>query len=338
MPHDVPKPPIDPVVWTPPPHLGLTGVFAKNDRLGAAARWSLPGEGPEDVVVDDDGVVYTGTVDGSILAVSEEGDLIRRIARTGGRPLGIERYDDGRLLVCDADVGLLAVSIADGTVEPLVTELDGRRMVFTNNAAVGADGTIWFTDSSRRFGIHHYEGDLLEHSCTGRLLRRDPDGAVETVLDGLAFSNGVALAPDESFVLVAETGLYRIERLWLTGERAGQRETFAEVPGFPDNLATGPTGTFWCALASDRNRIIDQLAPRPAAIRRAVWNLPDALMPQPARMAIVLGFAADGTVTHNLQLHGADDFLVATGMREHDGRLYVGSLVSSAILAHDLRG
>lgn len=332
---DTPKPPIDPRVWTPPPHMPLEGPFARNDVLAAAEVWPVPGSGPEDVVVDEDGVVWTGLVDGSILALDEGGDRIRRVARTGGRPLGIELLGDGRLLVCDADRGLLAVDPADGAVEDLVTTVDGVPMVFTNNAAVAADGTIWFTDSSTRFGIHHYEGDLLEHSGTGRLLRRDPDGTVEVVLDGLFFANGVALALDESFVLVAETGMYRITRLWLSGDRAGQRDVLADLPGFPDNLSTGPTGTFWCALASDRNKLIDGLAGKPPILRKVAWAAPDALTPGPAAMAIVVGLDADGTVTHNLQVHGGD-FIVATGAREHDGHLYVGSLTSTAILRHRL--
>lgn len=328
---DTSKPPIDPQVWTPPPHMPLAGPFARNDRLAAAEVWPIPGAGPEDVVVDDDGVAYVGVVDGSILAIDGDGDRIRRVTRTGGRPLGIELLADGRLLVCDADKGLLAVDPTDGTTEGLVTEVDGVPMRFCNNAAVAADGTIWFTDTSTRFGIHHYEGDLLEHSGTGRLFRRDPDGTLETVLDGLFFANGVALAADESFLLVAETGMYRLTRLWLTGDRAGQRDTFVELPGFPDNLSTGPTGTFWCALASDRNKLVDTLAPKPPILRRIAWAAPDALQPGPAPMAIVVGLDEEATVTHNLQWHHGP-FTVATGAREHDGHLYVGSLVAASVL------
>ena len=39
-------------------------------------------------------------------------------------------------------------------------------------------------------------------------------------MDGLQFANGVVLSPDESYLLVAETGAYRITRLWLGGARA----------------------------------------------------------------------------------------------------------------------
>lgn len=331
----VPKPPVDPQRWTPPPRIRLEGRFAENEALAAAEVWPIPGEGPEDVVVGEDGTVYTGTADGSILAISNGGDTIRRVTTTGGRPLGVELLGDGRLLVCDADRGLLAIDIDGGEIEALVTEVDGVPLICTNNAAVAPDGTIWFTDSSRRFPVHHYKGDLLEHSGTGRLFRRDPDGTLETVIDGLHFANGVTLDPGGRFVLVAETGTYKVLRHWLAGDRAGRTETFAEVPGFPDNLSTGPTGTFWCALASGRNPLLDTLLDKPPLLRKIVWSLPEALQPAPERSAIVIGFDGDGAVTHNLQMHG-EEFIVATGAREHEGHLYVGSLVSGGILRHRL--
>lgn len=335
MTSSMPKPPVEPVVWTPPPDTGLTGPHARNDALADSELWPVPGTGPEDVVLTADGTLYTGLQDGSILRITDDGDRVERVARTGGRPLGIELLHDGRLLVCDADEGLLAVDPDSGSIEALVTEVDGVRLKCTNNAAVAPDGTIWFTDSSRRFPVHHYKGDIIEHTGTGRLFRRDPDGTVTTAMDGLHFANGVALDPDGAFVLVAETGMYRIVRLWLTGEGQGRSEVFADMPGFPDNLSTGPSGTFWCAVASSRNKLVDLLADKPPALRRLAWSLPDVVQPGPAKQALVFGYDGAGMLTHNLQWHGGD-FIVATGVREHDGWLYVGSLQSSAILRHRL--
>ena len=60
-------------------------------------------------------------------------------------------------------------------------------MRFCNNAAVAADGTIWFSDSSRHYGVAQWKEDFVQDTRTGRLLRRDPDGTVTVVLD--SFSN-----------------------------------------------------------------------------------------------------------------------------------------------------
>ena len=43
----------------------------------------LPGEGPEDVVVGSDGLVYTGLLDGRILGVAPIDGAVREVAKTG---------------------------------------------------------------------------------------------------------------------------------------------------------------------------------------------------------------------------------------------------------------
>jgi hypothetical protein len=119
--------------------------------------------------------------------------------------------------------------------------------------------------------------------------------------------------------------------VWLRGPRAGTREPFASnLPGFPDNLSTGSDGTIWCALPSLRQPALDALLPRPPALRRAVWRLPEALQPDAVRVGFVVGFAPDGSVRHNLQSDG-QRFHYVTGVREHDGWLYLGSLVERAV-------
>ena len=57
--------------------------------------------GPEDVVIDADGHLYTGLGDGRILR-SPRGGPPTVVADTGGRPLGVEVDADGGLVVCDA--------------------------------------------------------------------------------------------------------------------------------------------------------------------------------------------------------------------------------------------
>jgi sugar lactone lactonase YvrE len=284
----------------------------------------VPGVGPEDVVVDARGRIITGVEDGRIWRLSPDGLQITQLADTGGRPLGIELFADGALLVCDAQRGLLRVDPSDGEIEVLASEGIG----VCNNAAIGSDGTVYFSDSSQRFGLEHWRADLLEHSGTGRLLRRTPDGSVDVLADGLQFANGVALGFDESF--------YRLSKLWLTGEHAGRIDVMIDnLPGFPDNISSGADGLVWVALPAPRNAVLDRLHRLPPAFRKAAWALPERLQPQPGRTVWVISVDGAGNVVHDLQGDG-DRFHEVTGVREHDGRLYLGSLVESAIAVLDL--
>lgn len=325
------KTPLRPRRWRPPRDVGLRGPFAPNEALAHLDVIPVPGSGAEDVAVDGAGAVYTGTREGYLLRISPDGRSIERIAQTGGRPLGIEIHPDGSLIVCDAHRGLLRVNPSTGDIAALVTAIDGRPMRFTNNCAVAADGTIYFSDSSMHFGLDEFKGDILSHTGSGRLIRRDPDGTVTVLLDNLDFANGVALAEDESFVLVAETGGYRVTRLDLAGPEAGRRSVIIDnLPGMPDNMSTGSDGVFWIALPSARNRLLDLLLPRSGALRSAVWALPDRLQPDVTRITWVVGIDGEGEVRHNLQASG-ERFHYVTGVREHAGRLYLGSLVEPGI-------
>ncbi|MBK1786534.1 SMP-30/gluconolactonase/LRE family protein [Prauserella cavernicola] len=301
-------------------------------RFGKVELYPVNGRGPEDVLVDADGGVYTGLEDGRVIRVGPGGRRIDTIADTGGRPLGIEFFGDEReLLVCDAHRGLLVVSVADGAVRTLVGEIDGVPMVFCNNAAVASDGTIYFTDTSTVFSIERYRDDLIEQTGTGRLFRRAPDGRVERVAGGLQFANGVALPPDESFVAVAETSACRVRRFWLKGEETGTEGIFVDdLPGFPDNISTGSDGLIWVSQASSKLPVLDVVRKLPAPVRTAVRALPAWLQPSPASTCGVLAVSALGDVVHRLEGE-IDGFDVLSGVRERAGTLYFGSLERNCV-------
>jgi sugar lactone lactonase YvrE len=319
------RPKIQPVVWQPP-------------KVGSRPARSLPpltvlqvnGHGTEDVLVDEKGNLFTGVKDGRILRLTPDGRRLDTIADTGGRPLGIELYLDGRLLVCDASRGLLLVDRGSGAVEVLVP--GGPELRLCNNAGVAADGTVYFTDSTSRFDLEHYVADLLEHSGTGRLLRRDPSGEVTTLLTGLHFANGVALSPDESYVIVAQTGAYRLDKVYLTGARAGQSVVLDDnLPGFPDNIATGSDGLIWIALASPRDRLLDSVSRLHPSLRKGIWALPEQLRPKEKRTVWVRAIDGDTGRTVHEFFGTPPDFHMVTGVREHDGTVYLGSLEERAI-------
>jgi sugar lactone lactonase YvrE len=300
----------------------------------------VPGVGAEDVVVGthgaDEGAVFTGTEDGVIWRISHDGEKVDKVAHTGGRPLGIEIDADGRLLVCDAHRGLLRIDTTTGVVEGVADSVDGARMVFCNNAAIATDGTVWFSDSSRDYGIDSWRSDIIMATRSGRLLRRDPDGTIATVLDGLDFANGVALAADESYVAVAESGGCTVVRHWITGPKAGTRDFLVpELPGYPDNISRGSDGLVWVAIASPPNALAARIRSGPTWLRRTADRIPTRLQPQPGRCVRVQAYDDSGTLVHDLDLP-SDGYAFVTGVREHEGRVWMGSLHESAVAVADL--
>ena len=325
--------PIEPVAWKAPQAPLISGLYAPNDRLRAIERF---GEGvalgPEATAIDAAGNVFTGTRDGRILRLDAARKTLEEFAVTGGRPLGMAFDGAGRLVVCDAAKGLLAVSVT-GEVRTLATGNSGLPFRFTNDVDTGPDGTLYFTDASSRFGAGQYREDVLEHGGRGRLLSYGPaTGKTRLLLSGLQFANGVAVAGDGSYVLVNETGAYRIVRYWLSGPKTGTSEPFFEnLPGLPDNITwSAARGAFWVALFSPRVPALDLLAGRPF-LRKVALRLPSWAQPQPAHHAWAIALDERGTVVENLQDASPGAFAPVTSVRERGGFLWLGSLEENAL-------
>jgi sugar lactone lactonase YvrE len=324
--------PIEPVAWQAPPAPGLEGQYAVNDRLAGVERIGEGAAvGPEDVDVDAQGRIYGGYLDGRILRFDPQGRLLDTFADTGGRPLGLDFAPNGMLLVADAKKGLLAIR-PDGGLRALSTEANGMPYKFTDDVDVGPDGMVYFSDASNKFGFGEHMPDILEHAGRGRLLRYDPLADQTTVLlDGLNFANGVAVSRNGDFVLVNETGTYRIVRYWLKGPKAGQHDVFFEnLPGIPDGISCGDDGTFWLALFSPRSADLDRMSSKPW-MRKLAMRLPEALQPKPARHAFVLGLSEDGKVMHNLQDASTGAYAPITSVEQEGEWLYLGSLMQPSI-------
>ncbi len=312
------------------------GPAATVARVTTLSVVPVPGQGAEDVVVDGQGRVYTGTADGSVLRVDRDSDRVERVGQTGGRPLGLELLPDGRVLVCDARRGLLALDPETGAVESLMSIVAGEPMRFCNNASVHSGGDIFVSDSSRVHGIDRWKAEMVENTSTGRLLRRGLDGEVEVLLEGLRFANGVALSADESFVAVAETAGRTVVRRWLSGPRAGEVDRLVtDLPGYPDNISRGSDGLIWVSIASPVDPLVERLMTGPVPLRRAAARLPDRFQPRPKRTVRVMAFDDAGVVVHDLSPDAAGYHMV-TGVREHHGRVWLGSLHEPAIAHLDV--
>ena len=323
---------VDLAVWSAPPPPPLSGQYAPNERLAGVERLEIPfSYGPEDVAVDSLGRIYGGLQDGQIVRLQPDGSELEIFANTGGRPLGMHFDAKGNLIVADVYKGLLSID-PEGKITVLSTGAVGVPFGFADDVDIAADGTIYFSDASWKHHLAGYQTDALEHRPYGRLLAYDPQTReTRVLLDSLYFANGVAVSPDQSFVLVNETWEYRVTRYWLRGEKAGTRDLFIDnLPGFPDGISSNGKDTFWLALVSPRQKLIDYLADKPF-LRKVVARLPRFLQPDARRYGFVLGLDHQGKVIHNLQSPSGKPFAVITSVQQHGDYLYLGSLLERAI-------
>ncbi|WCJ33366.1 Protein STRICTOSIDINE SYNTHASE-LIKE 10 [Euphorbia peplus] len=336
------------------------------DDLHSSQLFSLTGAaavGPESLVFDPNGGgPYTGVSDGRILkwhahsrswpdfafTSSNRKECIRPFApemeHVCGRPLGL-RFDKktGDLYIADAYLGLQVVGSEGGLATPVVSEVEGRTLRFTNDLDIDEDeDVIYFSDTSKVFQRRQFVAAILSADQTGRLLKYDKSTKKVTILiEGLAFANGVALSKDRTFVLVAETTTCQISRHWLRGPNAGKTDIFAKLPGFPDNIRRNSRGEFWVALHSKKG-IFAKLALSHSSVGKTMLKLPlsmkqlHSLLVGGKAHATAIKLNEDGEVMEILEDSDGKTLKFISEVEEKDGKLWIGSVLMPFIGVYNL--
>lgn len=320
-----------------------TDVLAVNDRLGAAELIGLGAvEGPEDVVLDRDDNLYTGTRHGTIVRFFAP-DYARSevFARIGGHPLGLAFAPNGDLLTCVGGMGVYRVSpdgkvakVTDETNRSLLSVIDDSRLRLPDDLDIAPDGRIFFSEATIRYEMSEWAVDALEGRGNGRLICHDPrTGSTRTVLRGLIFPNGVTVCRDGQSLLFAETWACRISRYWFDGPDKGKHEIFLDnLPGYPDNLNRGSDGTYWIALLGMRTKTFDLAMRKPGFRRRMAKRIAadEWLFPNINR-GCVLRVSETGEIIDALWDEAGENHPSITSTCEHKGWLYLGGVSNNRI-------
>ncbi|KAL6523276.1 Protein STRICTOSIDINE SYNTHASE-LIKE 10 [Orobanche gracilis] len=334
-------------VFTPPP------IPGSHDVLRGAERIRLAGAvGPESLVFDSSGGgPYTGVADGRILKW-DDGEWVEFAVTSHqrescslpfnpvmehicGRPLGLRFHQKtGDLYIADAYLGLQVVGPNGGMASKLVTEVEGRRLRFTNDLDIDEEkNVIYFTDSSTDFYRREFIHSLLTIDKTGKLMKYDiQTERVTVLLRGLAFPNGVSLSNDRSFLLVSETTTRRILRYWIRGPNAGRHDTFAELPGFPDNIRRNRDGDFWVALHS-KTGLLAKWASSWPWLGKTILKLPlnlkqlHYLLVGGKPHATAVKVSGEGEILRVLEDVEGKTLRFISEVEEKDGKLWIGSVL-----------
>jgi len=236
------------------PQNPLTGPFSLNEKLSGIHKvFENQFKGPEAILYHNN-TLYTSVHLGHVLKIVD--NQIIPIVKFGkvcdgfheehicGRPLGLSMDKNGFLYVADAYYGIFKVDMKSknqyGTMQQLVSmenEIDGFRPKIPNSVIVASDGAVYWTDSDRNFAL--FDGLYTVFTdATGRLLKYDQKTKMNTVLvKNIHFANGLEMSDDESFLIISETGRYRVLKYYLKGPNAGNTEVFVDgLPGMPDNV------------------------------------------------------------------------------------------------------
>jgi len=264
-----------------------------------------------------------------------------------GRPLGFHAHGDKLVIACSTK-GLLELDMATGKLRVLSNMADDTRVPlnYVNDLDVAKNGDVYFSSSTARGVVyaprkgfhdtmHSYLMNLFSGDATGRLLKYEAaTGRTTTLVDGLWYANGVAVARDEKSVLVVETNQNRVHRVDLA---TGISEIFVDkLPAVPDGVTRAPDGGFWIAGVVPLSPLPRLLAPYPR-LRTLVAHVVGHLLPLLAKPgAFALKVDAAGAPADALyDLKGAR-VRTLSAVVETDGKLWLGNLGGDFVSVVDL--
>lgn len=335
---------LDPVAFDAGPVQGMQGLMPDETAPKLKAAEILAAgqvDGPEDVLLDAAGNIYCGSRDGYLLRIAAPDHAEAQVlAKIGGRPLGLALDREGRIVACVAGMGLVRVTM-DGKVELLTDQTerslfsvqDDTTIRMADDLDIAADGTIYFTDATKRYDMENWGLDLLEGRPNGRLLSYDPvTRRTRTVCDNLVFPNGVCLTHDGKHLLVASTWDCSIMIFDLARLAAGPRVFLGGLPGYPDNVNRASDGGYWVALAGMRNPVFDQAMRHPGLRRRMAKHVPPSnWLFGNLNIGGVLKIDGSGKIVDALWDAPDGPLYMITSMREHEGALYLGGVTNDKI-------
>jgi gluconolactonase len=200
-------------------------------------------EGP--VVMPDGRLVFCDGNIGELSLFADGG--VSTFAETGGSPWGAVLGSDGAIYVTQggnvpgsgdtsAVSGIQRIR-ADGTVELVYSQVDGRTLVGPNDLAFGPDGRLWFTDSGSEFD------DRFDFRSPGRLFAVDGAGGEMIAERPEVYPNGIAFDA-EGRLYWTESLAHRVCRL-----EDGSAATWCQLSDehVPDGMAFAADGRAFVA-------------------------------------------------------------------------------------------
>lgn len=127
-------------------------------------------------------------------------------------------------------------------------------------------------------------------------------------------------------------------RYWLKGENKGKLELFAALPGYPDNIRRAKNGDFWVAIHAQPN-VVTKLA---LLVRRGLLKLPisiTSLYTKAARYlakGMIIRLSPDGVIKEVLEDYQGKVVKLVSEVEEHDGKLWMGSVILPQIALYHL--
>jgi sugar lactone lactonase YvrE len=172
-----------------------------------------------------------------VVAVDLEGEK-EVIVGVPSSPFSIDWLPDGRLLIVSGPEGVLLSMEPDGSLVPHA-DLSGLSDHPWNEIVVDGRGATYVNN----IGFEFPEGEF----AFGTVALLTPEGSVGQVADGVAFPNGMAVTPDNSTLILAESYGNKLTAFDIAQDGGlSNRRVWADLgEGVPDGICLDAEGAVW---------------------------------------------------------------------------------------------
>jgi gluconolactonase len=163
----------------------------------------------------------------------------------GASATGLTFDHQGRLLVCER--GRLTRTEKNGAITVLADSYEGKKLNIPNDLVYAIDGSIYFSDLRHRNAVAD-----PEHTDFSALYQLTPKTQLRVVSRDCERPNGVALAPNQQKLYLADSGRRNVWVYDISEDGSLKNgRVFADMSnggqGVPDGLKTDEAGNVWVA-------------------------------------------------------------------------------------------
>jgi gluconolactonase len=188
---------------------------------------------------------------------TEETGAISTLRNPAGNSNGNTFDWEGRQISCEHGNRRVVRYEHNGGMTVLADKFNGKPLNAPNDAVVGPDGAVWFTDPG--YGsLMWYEGNKGPLELKEAVYRIDKSGRIDKVTDEIFKPNGLCFSPDYKKMYVADTGAThypaakKVIKVWdISGGKLVNGKVFCDMQlgnlgaGLPDGIRCDEDGNIW---------------------------------------------------------------------------------------------